>query len=219
MTALARFALLSLVSFGSIALAAPAAEASSVCAKKKKKSKKKKAAAPKAVTAETLLKWRRAGMTDDEVAARAISAGYVLTEKDKTKLKKAKARTLIGALEGSSGSEDEGEDQEMIAGETKAAPSSKPININKITAPEDIDFDDVPPPSGVPSKYATAKKEPEKKKLDTSTRPSAAFEEEKEKPAQVAATSPSKKTSSAPSTASSSPEPGKKRVVYTAAAQ
>lgn len=214
MTALARFALVSLVSFGSIAIAAPSAEASSVCAKKKKKSKKKKAAAPKAVTAETLLKWRRAGMTDDEIAARAMSAGYVLNEKDKAKLKKAKARTLIGALEGSGGAEDEGEDQEMIAAEPKPAPSAKPININKITAPEDIDFDDVPPPQGVPSKYATAKKEPEKKKLDTSTRPSAAFEEEK--PAQVATTAPSKKSSSTPAPAS---EPGKKRVVYTAAAQ
>src|SRR5262245_57330617 len=101
MTALARIALASLVSFGAFAIVMPVASASTACAKKKKKkahAASAEAAAPKKITADTLLKWKRSGMTDDEVAARATSAGYTMNERAKAKLKKAHATKLIGML-------------------------------------------------------------------------------------------------------------------------
>lgn len=224
MTALARIALVSLVSFGAFAIVMPVASASSSCAKKKKKKAHaaSEAAPPKKITADTLLKWKRAGMTDDEVAARATSAGYTMNERAKAKLKKAHATKLIGMLVPAGGAAEEEDDAPMVAEIKVAKPTNaaRPIDINKITAPEDIDFDSVPPPQGLPEKYVT--KQPEKKKLDTSTRPAAPFVEEEAKPVATTAQKPAPSSTAAVlKKAASQPvadNSGKKRVVYTTAA-
>ncbi|MCK6546085.1 hypothetical protein L6R52_09465 [Myxococcota bacterium] len=53
---------------------------------------------------------------------------------------------------------------------------------NELVEPNEIDFDSVPPPSGMPRKYASDQA-PAKKQLDRSLRPSAPFDEEAEKKA------------------------------------
>lgn len=217
MTSLARALLYVTLAFGGATFVAPPAQAASTCAKKKKKKKAPKAeAAPKKITAKSLLKWKKSGMTDDEIVAKAQSSGYELTSKDKAALKKAKAKSLIAAFSGSSGAAEE--EVEEVA----ATPVKKPIDLSEITAPEDIDFDSVPPPTGVPNQHVKQQQVAEKKKLDTSVRPAAPFEEEK-KPATTLTASKkpaasTEKSQPAQQAASSSETP-KKRVVYTAASQ
>jgi hypothetical protein len=216
MTSLTRALLYVSLAFCGVTFVAPPAHASSVCAKKKKKKAKKAAAAPKKITAATLIKWRKSGMTDDEIVAKAQAADYVMSSKDKAALKKAKAKSLIAAFSGSSASEEE-ESVEV------AAPARKAIDINDITNPEDIDFDSVPPPTGIPKEHVQKSATPEKKKLDTSVRPAAPFEEEKvvaavavqKKPAS-SSKKPAQTQSVSQTSADSAP---KKRVVYTAAGQ
>lgn len=185
--------------------------------KKPKKGKKPKAeAAPKKVTAQAILKWHKSGMTEDEIVARASEAGYSPTAKDRAALKKGKApKSLIAALDPGS------------AAEPVAEEKPKAIDLTQMTDPNDIDFDSVPPPSGVPAKYKQSAAAP-KKQLDHSARPSAPFDEkadaeaaktakasraeeaERPKAAAKKATPPA----SAPVAAGPS-DPNKKRVVFT----
>jgi hypothetical protein len=192
-----RIALCSSLLFGLAAISAERADARPAsCAKKKKK--KKPAAAKKPINADTLIKWRRSGMTDDEIAARAISAGYKLTAKDRAKLKKAKAKSLIASLEPEQADEEEEAQPVKVAKPTE--PEKKPIDINKITREEDIDFDSVPPPTGMPKEYAQKPQE----------KPAAKPVVKKAPPAQTS--QPSQPVAEASSTP-------KKRVVYTAGDQ
>lgn len=180
---------LSLALVGELALPsfADAAPAVSCKRKKGKKAKKKKArrarraeaATPKAkkprkVTYKTVLRMWKKKKGEDAIVAAATEAGYVPSDKDVRILKKRKLpASLIAALQGA---------PEAPVAAATPTPATRKVDLDKITRPEDIDFDDVPPPKGMPAwvkkqQEARAAEAEKKKKLDTSLRPSAPFEE------------------------------------------
>ncbi len=142
------------------------------CKRKKSKKRRKarkarrarRARRAKAFNARTIKKLQRKGYTNDEIVEKARAANYVVTKKQKRRLKKMRVRrTLIAAL--------------AAPAPAKAVAPAKPqpIDLDKTIDPNEIDFDSVPPPDGMPTGYAAKPKPAEKKKLDTSLRPSAPF--------------------------------------------
>jgi hypothetical protein len=140
----------------------------------KKKAKKKRAVKRSKVTAATIAKWQKQKLSPDEIVEKATAAGYVVTKSEKAKLKRLKVKPLvITKLEMS---------KKDAPAPAVAAPAKKKdpeFNLDRTINPNDIDFDSVPPPNGMPAEYARKQKaEQEQKKLDTSMRPSAPFEED-----------------------------------------
>lgn len=139
--------------------------------KKKKRSKRKARRARRAskkkirrVTAKQIKRMQRRGLTDDQIVAKAHAAKYKLTKRERRQLKRLRVRkTLIAALD------------RPVASTVAAAAPAEPLkfDLDKTIDPNDIDFDSVPPPEGMPTEFA---KKPEPKKgLNTSLRPSAPF--------------------------------------------
>lgn len=215
-----------------VPLAVSTAEAAS-CAKKKKKKKAAPAAqeAPKKLTSADILKWHKAGLSDDEIVARADAGGFKLTALAVSRLKKAHApKSLILALSGKPAEAPAAEEAAPTPAAAPAratvaakpeAPKVKPINITDLTDPNDIDFDSVPPPAGVPKEYQSSPKSshvasaPAKKQLDRSVRPSAPFEAPKQA-AQPQARPASASRGQAGAGGNAAPQAGKKRVVFAA---
>ncbi|MEQ8279242.1 MAG: hypothetical protein RMA76_17555 [Deltaproteobacteria bacterium] len=141
------------------------------CKRKKQKKRRKarrarraRARRAKAFNARTIKKLQRKGYTNDEIVEKARAANYVVTKKQKRRLKKMRVRrSLIAAL--------------ATPAPAKAVAPAKPqpIDLDRTIDPNEIDFDSVPPPDGMPTGYAVKPKPAEKKKLDTSLRPSAPF--------------------------------------------
>ncbi len=177
-------------------------------AKKKKKTAPSRRAAAAKVTSKSIIKWKKHGLLDDEIVQRASDGGFKMTPLAKASLKKARiSKSLMAQLEGKPAPTNVG--REMTIPEEKPA-AKKPVNLAQVGDPNDIDFDSVPPPKGIPEKYVH-KDPPKKATMDRSTRPSAPFEETAEaKPRQDAK----------PRVADASPSGGskQKRVVYTAPA-
>ncbi len=139
--------------------------------KKKKSTTAKTPAEPKKVTAQSILQMHKKGMTDDEIVARADKAGYSMSAKDRATLKKGHApKSLMSALDPQGASEPAPAKAAPVEKTVVAEKKPEPINIHKVTDPNDIDFDSVPPPAGMPKQY-TQHQEPAKKQLDRSTRP------------------------------------------------
>lgn len=171
----------------------------------------------KKVTAKTILRWKKAGLDDETIAAKASAAGYHLTSRDKAKLKRHHAsKALLGALANPRKDESRreerrapGEDRRSAAPVTvaSAAPAARrPLDLTKKVRPEDIDFESVPPPAGIPKEYVRADRNaPAKKHLDHSLRPAAPFEESAPPP-------PTRETK----VASTSGDRGRQRVVFAA---
>jgi hypothetical protein len=175
-------------------------------AKKKKKSTAKKTSAAK-VTSKSIIKWKKQGLSDDAIVERANDSGFKMTPIAKTSLKRARiSKSLLAQLEGKPAATNVG--REMTIPEEKPA-AKKPVNLAQVGDPNDIDFDSVPPPKGIPEKYVH-KDPPKRATIDRSTRPSAPFEETtvEAKP----------RADSKPKVADASPSGGskQKRVVYTA---
>lgn len=146
------------------------------CKKKRKKRKKRRARrnrrAKKRVTAKKIKRWQKRGLTNEEIVAKAEAAGYKVTKREARKLRRFKVRkSLRLALAG------------KTAAPAEAAPAAPmKIDLNHTMDPNDIDFDSVPPPDGTPTKYSKLESpQKEKKKLDTSLRPSAPFVEKAKK--------------------------------------
>src|SRR5688572_16201220 len=137
---------------------AGSAERPSICKSKKKKVvKKKKTAAKKPakakVNALTISKWQKKKVPDDQIVEKATAAGYKVTKAEKKKLLKYKVKKpLIARLEGKAA---EGAVADA-APATKAPPS---FDLEKTMDPNDIDFDSVPPPKGMPDDLAKKQKQ------------------------------------------------------------
>lgn len=167
-----------------LVLVEPASSATAApCAKAKKKAKKKtkktaaagavSVTAPNDVTAHSIVQWKKQGVSDEDIVARASEAGYRPTPRDRARLKKARvSKSLLLALEGRSAGE----------ATSPSAKGARPIDVTKLTNPNDIDFDSVPPPQGIPKQYGAPGTKPQPKKLDHSTRPSAPFEPGRDQP-------------------------------------
>lgn len=176
------FFTLSLALVGGFAAPEAAAAPAARCKAEKKKPKKpravrapkakvrakkeKPAPAPKPVTAQTIKLWEKKGLADAEIVEKAEERGYVVGAAEKKRLEKLKVRrSLIAALGGAP------------AAAPVAVAAKQPIDLQKVIHPSEIDFDSVPPPSGMPRALAEKQeREKDEKKLDTSLRPSAPFE-------------------------------------------
>jgi hypothetical protein len=182
---------------------------------KKKKGKKSKSdsalatedSTPKKVTVKTIFRWRKSGLSDAEIASKANDAGYQLTAADKAKLKKGHAsKALIAALGGK-----DAEPEAAKATVAQApAPSAKPTTPGRMIDPNEIDFDSVPPPAGIPSQYMQSNHPSPKKKppIDRSMRPSAAFDDKEAATAQAQPSKPRAQLKDEP-IAKEQPKPGR----------
>ncbi len=135
--------------------------------RRKRRRRRAKRRASKKVTAKKISRWQRKGWSHDKILQKATAANYKVTKRERRRLKKYRVkRSLIKKLANL-------EAAEATPVRTAAQPN-KPINIHETIDPNEIDFDEVPPPDGMPTKYATSQKQ-EKKRLNTSLRPSAPF--------------------------------------------
>ena len=134
-------------------------------AKKARRRRARKQRAKK-VTYKKILKWWKAGTSNDRIIARARKAGYVASDKDIKRLKKRRvSANLLAALQG------------VEAPQRKVARTKK-IDIHTIYSDDDMDFDSVPPPKGLPA-FVQNKRPAAKKSIDRSLRPSAPFKNTK----------------------------------------
>ncbi len=134
-----------------VAEAAP--ESTQLCKKKKKAKKAKKEKAPAAaakpvkIDSKVIRKWEQQGLSDDEILAKAQEAGYTPTPLGLKRMKAAKVRpSLIAALSGEPAAKIE-------ATPVAAAPKAPKFDLDKVVDPNEINFDEVPPPKGVPERH------------------------------------------------------------------
>lgn len=144
--------------------------------KRKRRSKKRRArqrrmrrakrAAHRKVTARTIARWQRKRLKEDAIVARAMKAGYkVESRREKRRLRKYRVRkSLIAKLVTAT---------EQKKAPAKAQPKAPEFNLDKTIDPNEIDFDSVPPPTGIPDRYSSNGANEKDQKLDTSLRPSA----------------------------------------------
>ena len=169
-------------------MSAEAESRSSICKSKKKKAVKKKKAAKKParakVTALTISKWQKKKVPEDQIVEKATAAGYKVTKAEKKKLLKYKVKKpLIARLEGKVVPVPEGEEAAPVA---KAPPS---FDLDKTMDPNEIDFDSVAPPKGMPNDLATKQKQEatEAKKPATPSKQPLKVDDKKEKRVVIAA--------------------------------
>ncbi len=143
--------------------------------KRKKRARRRRAAKKATFNARTVKRLQKRGLTDAQIVAKAKKANYVMNKKQERRMKRMRVRrSLIAALAAPA-------TDAPVA--SAPIPAAKPIDLNNTIDPNDIDFDSVPPPDGMPT-VARKKAEPEKKGLDTSLRPSAPFVAKKAAPAE-----------------------------------
>ena len=134
---------LTLVVGGAFAIPEPveaAPQADSVCKRKKRRSKRRR---KKKLSAKTIKRWQKKGLSNERIVEKARARGYKVTKRERRKLKRARVRkSLIAALA-------------APAAKRVAAPSGpQPIDIEKTIDPNEIDFDSVAPPEGMDMRYA-----------------------------------------------------------------
>lgn len=144
--------------------------------KRKRRSKKRRRrmrrrrrarrAAHHKVTARTIARWQRRRVKENTIVARAMKAGYeVKTRRERRRLRKYRVRrSLIAKLATATKKKNRAPPPE------KKAPD---FNLDKTIDPNEIDFDSVPPPSGIPDEYSSNEQKGDQHKLNTSLRPSA----------------------------------------------
>jgi hypothetical protein len=143
---LARTCLAASLVFG-VALMPAWTEAAS---KRTSKGRSKKPAARKPVkakvTAKTIAKWQKKKMPQDQIVEKAMAAGYKVTKLEKKRLLKYKVKKpLIAKLEEAQKAP---APAAMVA---EASPNKTPtFDLDKTMDPNEIDFDSVPPPKGMP---------------------------------------------------------------------
>jgi len=153
--------------------ASPLAKKSSIRKAKQKRAKKRaRKRAKKKVTYKKILKWWRAGTSNKKILRRAKKARYVPSKKDIRRLKKkGVSKKLISRLKDGKLKTKKGKTQ---AKRQFVQRRPKKIDIKTVYSEDEMDFDSVPPPSGMPT-WTQEKKAPAKKTLDRSLRPSAPF--------------------------------------------
>jgi hypothetical protein len=205
--------------------------ASALATPAKKKNKAAPAAtAEKKITSKEVIAWKKSGMSDDEIVSRANEGGFRMTALAKSRLQKAHTpKSLMAALEGKpveakpveAKKADESKAEISITASRPKNAGPKPININHMIDPNEIDFDSVPPPAGIPQKYVSSN-QPKKPQIDRSMRPSAPFDEKSatadaKKPERApAGASKTERASSPPVASNNAGNTGKRRVVFTA---
>ncbi len=174
-------------------------------AKKRSKKRRAKKRRARKITSKRIIGWWNAGYSEREIVAKLDKAGYVPTALAIKRLRTAfVAPTLVSKIEQRAPFDVDEIDSAPARSVAEAAPVAEPVARNArvvkvapvakadAVAPEeqppirpiklevlrsdaDIDFDDVPAPTGMP---AAVVKAPAKKKLDRSLRPSAPFQED-----------------------------------------
>ncbi len=137
----------------------------------------KKRAHPK-VTAATIAKWQKRKVPQDQIVEKATAAGYKVTKIEKKRLLRLKVKKpLIAKLE---------EAQKVPGALAQATPAAPSFNLEETIDPNDIDFDSVPPPKGMPAGMAQKQKE-EAAKKPLAAEPAEKSEEPKTKRVVIAA--------------------------------
>jgi hypothetical protein len=124
----------------------------SICKSKKKKAAKKKRTAKKPgkakLTALSISKLQKKKVPEDQIVEQATAAGYRVTKAEKKKLLKYKVKKpLIARLESIGKAA-------PVAGASPATKAPPSFDLEKTIDPNDIDFDSVPPPKGMPDDLA-----------------------------------------------------------------
>lgn len=162
---------------------APSSEADWTTATKKKKKKKKRKArrsrrrrarrnasrprnpvvrtrTPKKrrITARTIKRWQNKGWTDARIVARAEKAGYRATKREQARLRKARVRRSL---------------RTALVRRTAEPRGAARFNLHQSIDPNDIDFDSVPPPDGMPEELAKAHRRAVQRRTRAASRRSA----------------------------------------------
>lgn len=102
----------------------------------------------KKVTAKTIRRWQKKGLSHAKIVKKAHARGYKVTKRQRRKLKRLRvSKRLIAALSARPAPK---------ATLAAAARGPQPIDINTTIDPNDIDFDSVPPPEGMDMRFADA---------------------------------------------------------------
>lgn len=155
MKALARWTLLVLLIFAGLplavsdALASPERTSVGLCKKGKKKRRARKARrgkrAKSKVTSGMIIEMVETGMSDDEIVRKAYAEGFLPTKPTLKAMKKKKVRkSLRLALR-------KGPPKTTVAAAKKGP---QPIDLETEIDPAELDFDDLPPPEGMPAEIA-----------------------------------------------------------------
>ncbi len=144
---------------------AQAASVSTACKKKKKRKKKryskkrkkrrKKSKKARKVTAKSIKRWQKKGLSNEEIVEKALAKGWKNTKRNRKKLRRARVRkslrkAFLAQYKAS---------KNVDLAATSAPAAAKPINIHETIDPDDIDFDSVPPPDGMPAELARQHRE------------------------------------------------------------
>ena len=150
----------------SVSLSPAWVEAASKRATKTKTQKKRaakksvKKAKAKKVTAKTIARWQKQKMPREEIVEKAAAAGYKVTKLEKRKLLRYKVkRPLIAQLEGAQKAAPAPASEAALATKTPLK-----FDLEKTMDPNDIDFDSVPPPKGMPTDLAKKQRDEAEKK-------------------------------------------------------
>ncbi len=134
-----------------LAEASESSAISSHCKRKKSRRAKKRSRRRRAkkVTAKTIRRWQKKGLSHAKIVKKAHARGYKVTKRERRKLKRLRVnKRLIAALSARRAK------KTTLASARPSGP--QPIDINTTIDPNDIDFDSVPPPEGMDMRFADA---------------------------------------------------------------